>query len=233
MGKRGPKAKGSVHIGWTKEFAYAIGLLTADGCLSKDGRHIDFTSKDRQLILIFKRCLGLRTKVSVKKSGSGNWSFHTQFGDVLFYRFLRDIGLTPAKSKTVSALNIPRKYFSDFLRGYFDGDGTSFSYYDPIFTNSYRFYISFISASPKFINWLQKRTRSELGINGHLSRSSGSNYVQLRFSKREALVLAKHMYRNAPAGTCLRRKYLKIQRSVGIIERRRGGEIGRHATFRT
>jgi len=43
--KRGPKPKGNVAISWNPEFAYAIGLLVSDGCLSKDGRHINLTPK--------------------------------------------------------------------------------------------------------------------------------------------------------------------------------------------
>src|SRR3989344_2907774 len=34
--------------------------------------------------------------------------------DVLFYQFLMGIGLSPSKSKTLSSLNIPKKYFADF-----------------------------------------------------------------------------------------------------------------------
>lgn len=34
-------------ITWSPEIAYAVGLLTTDGSLSIDGRHIDFTSKDK------------------------------------------------------------------------------------------------------------------------------------------------------------------------------------------
>jgi len=100
--KRGAKPKGKVSIIWGSQFAYAIGLLVADGCLSKDGRHINLTSKDKAQIVLFKKCLGLKTKVSPKYSGSGNLAYCTQFGDVLFYEFLLSIGLLPAKSKTIS-----------------------------------------------------------------------------------------------------------------------------------
>ena len=137
MGKRGTKPQRKVLIKWSARFAYAIGLLTADGCLSKDGRHIDLTSKDKDQIISFKNCLGLRTKVSVKYSGNGNAAYHTQFGDVIFYQFLLGIGLSPAKSKTVAAVSVPDRYFFHFLRGYFDGDGCSYSYYDPKFKKSY------------------------------------------------------------------------------------------------
>jgi len=213
----GPKPKGKVELSWSTDFAYAIGLLTADGCLSKDGRHIDLTSKDRAQIVLFKKCLDLTTKVSRKNSGAGNQAYHTQFGDVLFYRFLESIGLTPAKSKTISSVSIPQNYFLDFLRGYFDGDGSSYSYYDPTYKKSYRFYISFTSASPKFFDWLRVEMNNVLGIKGYLGYNRNNPYVQLKYSKKEAVVLAKRMYYSKDI-PCLRRKRLKIMKSIRVID---------------
>jgi hypothetical protein len=232
MTRPGPKPKGKVRIEWSQQFAYAIGLLTADGCLSKDGRHIDLTSKDKAQIVLFKKCLGLTTKVSKKNSGAKNEAYHTQFGDVLFYQFLESIGLTPAKSKTISSLSIPQKYFLDFVRGYFDGDGSSYSYYDPVYKKSYRFYISFTSASPKFFDWLRPEMERLLGIRGYLSYNRNNPYVQLKFSKKEAVLFVQRVY-YAEDIPCLHRKRLKIMESMGIIEAGRGGVIGKHAAFRS
>jgi hypothetical protein len=211
------KPLGKVEIRWSLKFAYAIGLLTADGCLSKDGRHIDLTSKDRALVVSFKKCLGLTTKVSKKNSGAGNLAYHTQFGDVLFYRFLERIGLTPAKSKTISSVSVPKKYFLDFLRGYFDGDGSSYSYYDPTYKKSYRFYISFTSASPKFFDWLRVEINNALGIKGYLGYNRNNPYVQLKYSKKEAIMLTEGMYYSKDL-PCLQRKRLKIMKSMRVID---------------
>ncbi len=230
--KRGPKPKGSVKIKWSVQFAYAIGLLTADGCLSKDGRHIDFTSKDKAQVLLFKKCLKLTTKVGLKYSGAGNLAYHTQFGDVLFYKFLLKIGLTPAKSKTLSHISVPNKYFCDFLRGYFDGDGSSFSFYDRVFKKSYRFYVSFTSASPLFVDWLRSEIFKVLKVKGTIAHNRNNPYLQLKYSKKEAVIISRKMYYSR-AVPCLERKCLKIMRSLSIIERRRGGEIGKHASFRS
>ena len=230
--KRGPKPRGQVAIAWSPSFAYAIGLLTADGCLSKDGRHIDLTSIDKAQITLFKKCLGLTTKVGIKYSGAGNMAYHTQFGDVLFYQFLMSIGLSPAKSKTISSVLIPDEYFRDFLRGYFDGDGCTYSFFDSVFKRSYRFYLSFTSASPVFITWLRSRVGIVLGVKGHIAYNRNNSYLQLKYSKKEATIICKGMYYSQEV-PCLRRKYLKIQRSMRIIEQRRGGEIGKHASFRS
>ena len=53
---------------WTGGLAYIIGLITSDGCLSKDGRHIDFTSKDLDQIQNFTKILGLNNKIGIKKT---------------------------------------------------------------------------------------------------------------------------------------------------------------------
>ena len=230
--KGGQKPSGKVACIWSSDFAYAIGLLTADGCLSKDGRHIDFTSKDRAQVLLFRKCLDISTRVSSKRSSNGSLAYRTQFSDVLFYRFLLTIGLTPAKSKTIAVLDVPDEYFVDFFRGYFDGDGSSYSYYDPVFKKSFRFYITFTSASQKFFNWLQSKTELLFGVSGYFSYNRNNPYVQLKFSKKEAVMLSRIMYykKNLPH---LKRKRLKIEQSLGIISKRRSGEIGRHATFRS
>ncbi|PIP23436.1 MAG: hypothetical protein COX36_03420, partial [Candidatus Nealsonbacteria bacterium CG23_combo_of_CG06-09_8_20_14_all_38_19] len=57
------------RIRWSPKLAYIVGLLATDGSLSIDGRHIDFTSKDVQLLKTFKKCLGLKNKIGFKSSG--------------------------------------------------------------------------------------------------------------------------------------------------------------------
>ncbi len=230
--KSGPKPKGNVSIKWSSEFSYAIGLITADGCLSKDGRHISLTSKDKVQVETFKRCLNLSTKTSIKFSGSGNVAYHTQFGDVLFYKFLLSIGLSPAKSKTIVSVQVPNKYFLDFFRGYFDGDGCSFSFFDSVFPDSYRFYISFTSGSLKYLEWLRGRVSETCEVKGYLCYYHHAPYFQLRYAKKEAILISKKMYHPNRA-PYLERKFLKIQKSLNIIRLCRGGEIGRHAVFRT
>ena len=78
---------------WCAELAYAIGLIATDGNLSKDGRHINFTSKDKQLAGLFAKCLNLQTKITMKGNGFGKEKkyYFVQFGDKNFYRFLEKL----------------------------------------------------------------------------------------------------------------------------------------------
>ncbi len=204
---------------WTKDLAYVIGLITTDGCLSKDNRHIDLTSKDLDQIQNFTRLLGLENRIGLKRSKSNETKayFRIQFGNIKFYRFLLSIGLFPNKSKTLGKIKVPEKYFSDFLRGLFDGDGYSFSYWDKQWKSSFRLYSGFVSASKNHLEWLQSRISNLYGINGKINVSGGTTY-QLRFAKQSSIELFKVLYYNDNL-TCLIRKRFKFERSLCIIEK--------------
>lgn len=224
------KSKISIREEWSPELAYAVGLLVADGCLSKDGRHIDLTSADIDLLEAFKGCLELPgLKISHKTGGSGKKYPRIQLSNVAFYDFLLEIGLTPAKSNTIGPLAVPDPYFRDFLRGYFDGDGSTYSYQDPKFPNSLRFYMSFTSGSRTFLEWLRTETQRHFGVKGYLSFNRNSSYVQLKFAKHQAVLICEKMY-YLDTLPCLHRKRHKIQSVLDAISR--GGEIGRRAAFR-
>ena len=63
------KRLSKVEIKWSPNFAYAIGLITTDGCLYNDGRHMNLTSKEIEVIMNFKRCLKLKNKIGRKARG--------------------------------------------------------------------------------------------------------------------------------------------------------------------
>lgn len=216
MGKRGPKPK-EFNRKWDADLAYCVGLIATDGCLYNDGRHISFVSADIQLIELFKNLLQLSNRIGYKaKSSAGNRCPHVQFGNVGFYNWLTRIGLTSKKSLTLGPLNIPDKYFLDFTRGCFDGDGCIYSYMDPRWANSHMFYISFASGSRLFTDWLQTRLRHRLNINGHISYAN-KNFYQLKYAKQESLVLIQKMYYNHQV-PCLERKRQKI---IEILKKHR------------
>lgn len=200
----------SKPIEWSPEIAYAVGLITTDGSLSIDGYHIDFTSNDIQLLNTFKKCLGIDNKITSKFSSytEKKSSRRVQFGNVILYKWLLDIGLMPNKTKRVGVLKIPNKYFFDFLRGHLDGDGCIRKYQDPIYPNSQRLYIKFQSASLKHIHWLQKRIKSLLKFDGFVRNEA--RVFSLTFAKKDSLILLPYLYsaNNIP---CLKRKYKIIK----------------------
>ena len=221
MRKRGPKAKQNLLLKWSSNFAYAIGLIVSDGCLSKDGRHIDLTSKDLEMIVNFQKALNTNYLIGRKSGGKTREKeyFMVQFSNVRFYNFLCSIGIMPAKSKTITEVDVPDKYFFDFLRGLFDGDGTIYSYWDPRWKSSFMYYVSFVSASEAFVAWLRFTIERLSGVFGHVKEDGGGSTLQLTYAKRESLILLKKMYRH-PRALSLSRKRLKSKKILGIVGER-------------
>ena len=223
----GQKPKGQVKIKWNPEFAYAIGLLVSDGCLSKDGLHIILSSKDKKQLFNFKKCLSLKSKIGKNFSGAGNLSYRVQFGDVLFYKFLQKIGLSPAKSKTISKVLIPKKYFFDYLRGYFDGDGNVWTGYahkelkrpTPVIR------VVFTSCSKAFLEAIREKTLKYFPENGVISKGNGNCY-RLTYAIGGTLNLYKYMYNSRYPSLHLNRKkivfekYIKLRQKMGNLRLR-------------
>ena len=218
MVRRGPVPKGRVVIEWSPQFAYVLGLLLSDGSLSKDGRHFDFTSKDRDLVVLFQKALGLEDiKIGTKRilvPDSQNTYYRVQFGDVHFYTWCLDCGFMSNKSKTVAELKIPDTYFFDFLRGCFDGDGTVYASYDKRWKNSYAFYIGFTSGSKLFLDWVQRTSVRLIGVKGYISVDKSDTY-QLRYAKKEALFVCESMYGTKNTYR-FERKFAKVQKILMI-----------------
>ena len=217
VGKPGPKPKRLVSETWTPKLAYAVGLLATDGCLARHVSLIDLTSNDREQLENFCKCIGLTLHIGSKSSGfKGTTSLRVQLKNVYFYNFLKSIGLTPAKSKTIGALKIPAKYFWDFLRGSYDGDGSSYAYWDKRWRSSYMFYTDFVSASKLHIDWVREEVFSRLGIRGHITTAKGRTLFQLKYAKGDSLKLLRKMYYSRRV-VCLSRKRLKIERILATV----------------
>ena len=198
-----PKNK---SIKWNPQIAYVVGLITTDGNLSPDGRHLSIISKDIQLLETAKHCLQIKNKIAPKMSGytTKKNCYHIQFGNVVFYKWLVEIGLMPNKSKRIKSLKVPNKYFFNFLRGHLDGDGCIRKFQDPVYPNSQRLYTVFHSASFIHLKWLQQRISFLLNIYGFIEPSIRE--FRLTFAKKESLKLLAKIYPNHKV-PCLRRKY--------------------------
>jgi hypothetical protein len=214
---RGPLQQAKTLNGdvtWSANLAWAVGLIATDGNLSGDGRHLSLVSKDRDLLETFCACLHLDVAITPHLSGHGRSGLRVQWSDRQFYDWLIGVGLTPAKSLTLGPLAIPDEWFVDFFRGCIDGDGSIVTYIDRYNTFKKpeyvykRLYVSIVSASLRFVDWLQATVRRLTGLAGELTvrRSPARNDIwRLRYAKAESLALLRWMY-YSPDVPCLRRK---------------------------
>ncbi len=80
------------------------------------------------------------------------------------------------------------------------------------------FYLTFVSASKKHIDWLQKEVENRIGAKGHVTDNAKNCTLQLKYAKKEAMAIIKKMYYN-PQVICLSRKKLKINKAF-IVEKK-------------
>jgi len=187
--------------------------------LSKDGRHINFTSSELQLLRTFKKCLSLNNKISEKTSSfkSTRKYYQVQFGNVKLYRWLMSIGLMPNKTHRLGKIDVPKKFFRDFLRGHLDGDGSVVTYTDRYMSYKdrrykyYRVYLTFNSSTPEHIRWIHATIKDSFDTGGSLSswkdkkRNRKFYLWKLRFAKKDSLKLLPWIYYKADL-PCLKRK---------------------------
>ena len=206
--------------GWSADVAYVVGLIATDGNLGRKRCAISIVSKDIDLLETIRRCLGLAARIKPHVGGYGTTCHHVVWRDRLLYDWLRGVGLTPAKSLTLGPLAVPDAFFADFLRGCIDGDGSVLVYTDRYHvakkgTYVYeRLYVSIVSASQAFVDWLHQTVLRLTGIAGSITAryKHGRNPMwKLQFAKAQSIRLLAWMY-YAPDVPCLVRKRAKAER---------------------
>lgn len=207
---------------WSPEIAYVVGLVATDGNLSRSRYGLTLSSNDIDLLETARRCLQLTNAITRYTNGR---CYHIQWRDRRFYEWLVDIGLTPAKSLTLGSLAVPDEYFADFFRGCVDGDGTVLVYTDRYHTAKNeryvyeRLYVSLVSASRLFLDWMRARIRTLARVDGVIDerrKEGGRSLWRLRYAKADSIRLIGWMY-YAPDVPCLARKRAKAERFLSPL----------------
>ena len=172
---------------WSSNMAYMFGFWCADGCIY-GGRMFDITvgKKDKYIIKKFAEELGYEGPIYdyVDKQASRiNFSCKTIYNDIIA------LGGCENKSLILKFPKIPKQYLSDFIRGYFDGDGCIMN------LKGGRINSTFTSGSKEFLDQLLVILKTEAGVEGGSYDISSKS---LRFGKRDSIKIGKYIYRNNP-----------------------------------
>ena len=198
--------------GWDRNNAYIFGWIMSDGCLLKEGRNktayaVRICSNDLDIVewLHNYMCIGNK----IYKQGQNGYLI--KYRNQTAIAFMRDNNLTENKSLTMKFPNIPDEFISDFIRGYFDGDGSI-----ALRKTKYNTYAqaSFTSGSICFLNDLQKKLEC-LGITSHLykdGRNSNNSYYLRVIKRSEIEKLFLLMYGCLDNVGFLPRKYEKYKK---------------------
>lgn len=195
--------------------AYAIGLLATDGCLVTGRKRVQFGSEDRELVELLLSCLGRPARLREERTRIGNLYYRTQFGDARFYDWLLSVGLTPRKSLTLGAIDVPSEHLMALTRGLMDGDGSIGNHVYRADTRGRPGYmweflwVAFNSSSHAHLMWLRETLRRVHGINGYLGRverPGRSPHFCLRYGKRASAQLLSALYEDPEAPALYRKR---------------------------
>jgi len=204
---------------WNYEMAYTLGFLYADGSitLKNNSGYLSFYSSDKDLLDFIKLSMNSDHKISKRSSKSGN-VYRIQIGDKNIIKDLAKIGLKQNKTKRMKIPNIPAKYISNFILGFFDGDGNVWTGYinkkrkNP----TYVIQVSFTSASYLFLKDLHI-ILTKLGINGgFISPVKDKNCSRLILSINDSLQIYKIMYNTTYTPFYLKRKKVVFDRFINM-----------------
>ncbi len=205
--------------------AYVLGFFTADGNMIKNkrGAHfLEIQSTDKEIVYKIRKALQSDLIIGEYQSKHKNYKkrYRLQIGSKEIFNDLLKLGITPKKSKTIKLPNIPNKYFSHFLRGYFDGDGnvTIAKYKRKNRDNKISTTIlsGFISGSEIFLKQLLAKIKEFGNVLGGTLYYSNRGY-RLYYSVNDSFKLYKFMYKNSAEDLFLSRKrkvfekYFKIR----------------------
>ncbi len=167
------------------------GLVATDGCLSKDARHIDITSKDRRFLKALCARIASNSRVCSKNVGGRPYA-RVQLSNKSLYEFFLSIGLMPRKSLVLGKLAVPDTGFADFLRGVIDGDGSIRKWKHPG-NKKEQWSLRIYSGSREFIGWLQKAAKRVLAVRGRLYQERRTLWT-LKYGKMVLKVIARRSY---------------------------------------
>jgi len=208
---------------WSSEMSYIFGFVVADGCIyvkriKSDGTkyyNFNITSKDYSILEKIKEAMNAEQKIGKKRNG-----YFLQIGHQEICEDLLKLGMRVDKTHNfLGEINIPKKYFPDFVRGFFDGDGSVYIYE---VNDTPQIKISFTSVDYNFLKWFNNKLCNVLDIptkSLHEENNKGKmSKYNIYFYVEDSEKIAELMYRNDPDLFLKRKK--QIFKEWDSIERR-------------
>ncbi|MES2087889.1 MAG: LAGLIDADG family homing endonuclease [Patescibacteria group bacterium] len=199
--------------------AYVSGFFAADGYITVNRRGGQFWCidiVDKKLLERIKTEIAADHKISIRKRHQDKYtSYRLQIGSIEMCDDLRSLGFNERKTKSLAVPNVPRKHFSDFVRGYFDGDGHVWMGVSNRERKKTHVVIQtvFTSCSKIFLQRLSKKLEFGKMSKGRVSKGAG-DYYRLTYSVSDSLKLYDFMYNSR-----ILENKLFLQRKKSVFEK--------------
>lgn len=183
---------------WSCNMAYIFGFWCAVGCIYQ-GQMFDITIHKKDKYILKKIAEELKYEGNLYDSVNKQVS-RINFNCVEVYKDIVNLGGKEFKSLDLIFPNIPSEYLSDFIRGYFDGNGNIWK------IKGRRINTAFVCPNKRFLNTLWDILKNEANVEGG---SYNPLDCSLKFGKKDSLKIGEYIYKNSPE-LFLKRKYDKF-----------------------
>lgn len=200
---------------YTSDMAYILGLYVADGYITSNRFTIELNSTDEEILYLIGSKISksysiYHKKARINKAGIqtremtclGIWS-----KSICNTLHCMNCGKNKTYLEKYFFKNIPNKFKWDFIRGYFDGDGSIVNS-KGIRSNGYtynNYCFSIISKTPQLLKDIKDFLYRE-GIKSNIRSDGRSNYRLQVTSKKDIKIIFNKLY---PSSLYLKRKYIK------------------------
>ena len=201
--------------------AYWLGFLHADGFVGDNKyNNIVLSSIDKEHIIKFGNEIEYTGKYRISKGGYENSKNQLviNFSDKTMSKNLRDLGIeSNRKLKNYKIPNINEEFIPHFIRGYFDGDGSVYSYTNTHYhkNKSYTYLVRIVSiiGPEPFLNEIGSFMPYKYRIKD--SKTDSLKYMEFYISS-EFEDIYDYLYKNA--NIYLLRKYNKFNELLSPLE---------------
>lgn len=196
--------------------AYVLGFWYADGDLKKERSYrVSFSSNDLEILEKIKSVVESNAKIyQFYRKGILQNSFYLTLHSKKLHLDLKGLGGKKSKSTTLAFPSISSKYLADFVRGYFDGDGSVHEITYRATKNGKNYTeirSNFTCGSRIFLEELKQILTEKLGLAKRVIGQYGPHQFKLGYGQKDTSKLLNFMYYPSHSISLKRKaKYLSI-----------------------
>lgn len=187
--------------------AYFLGLLSADGNVSRNRITLSLCLKDSKLLTDFRQAIKSShpiTNYSKKMKGKEYPQKIFRFNSPHMCNILQKYGIIPKKSLKLTFPDITNEYITSFIRGYFDGDGSI------TITKSNNIFVTILGTETFLLELKRQFNKTTNTTCGWVSRHNKSRIFHFCIHGNiSGNIFLKWIYSNSTSNTRLNRKYNK------------------------
>lgn len=193
----------------SKDKAYFLGLILADGWIQNNTCSVALKEQDKQILEVFKEYIQSNKPLYFKKKQKETWQNQYSIS-LISKKLIKDLetyGIKNAKTDICIFPNIPEQFYSHFIRGVFDGDGSIGLYEKGASFN--------IINSKQVIEKIENIFINLLGIKPtkiikHKTKTVNNIYAITKNSKKDIITIYNWLYSNC-GNLYLKRKKEKFE----------------------